>query len=85
MDSQKEALQRIITTLANKNEDLHNFMETLSHSLAGVQVNSTQVVSDLEEEFDRLFTILVEMKESMINTIKQEGAKKTQEIQVPDP
>ncbi|XP_071008045.1 FSD1-like protein isoform X4 [Oncorhynchus clarkii lewisi] len=81
MDSQKEALQRIITTLANKNEDLHNFMETLSHSLAGVQVNSTQVVSDLEEEFDRLFTILVEMKESMINTIKQEGAKKTQEIQ----
>nr|XP_046146636.1 FSD1-like protein isoform X1 [Oncorhynchus gorbuscha] len=89
MDSQKthdvsvfqEALQRIITTLANKNEDVHNFMETLSHSLAGVQVNSTQVVSDLEEEFDRLFTILVEMKESMINTIKQEGAKKTQEIQ----
>ncbi|XP_029500688.2 FSD1-like protein isoform X2 [Oncorhynchus nerka] len=81
MDSQKEALQRIITTLANKNEELHNFMETLSHSLAGVQVNSPQAVSDLEEEFDRLFTILVEMKESMINTIKQEGAKKTQELQ----
>lgn len=56
-------------------------METLSHSLAGVQVNSPQAVSDLEEEFDRLFTILVEMKESMINTIKQEGAKKTQELQ----
>uniref|UniRef100_A0A8K9XAJ6 Fibronectin type III and SPRY domain containing 1-like n=1 Tax=Oncorhynchus mykiss TaxID=8022 RepID=A0A8K9XAJ6_ONCMY len=81
MDSQKEALQRIITTLANKNEELHNFMETLSHSLAGVQVNCPQAVSDLEEEFDRLFTILVEMKESMINTIKQEGAKKTQELQ----
>uniref|UniRef100_A0A8K9XFW7 Fibronectin type III and SPRY domain containing 1-like n=1 Tax=Oncorhynchus mykiss TaxID=8022 RepID=A0A8K9XFW7_ONCMY len=76
-----EALQRIITTLANKNEELHNFMETLSHSLAGVQVNCPQAVSDLEEEFDRLFTILVEMKESMINTIKQEGAKKTQELQ----
>nr|XP_046194021.1 FSD1-like protein [Oncorhynchus gorbuscha] len=85
MDSQKEALQRIITTLANKNEELQNFMETLTHSLAGVQVNSPQAVSDLEEEFDRLFTILVEMKESMINTIKQEGAKKTQELQVPDP
>uniref|UniRef100_A0A673Z2I7 FSD1-like protein n=1 Tax=Salmo trutta TaxID=8032 RepID=A0A673Z2I7_SALTR len=81
MDSQKEALQRIITTLANKNEELHNFMETLSHSLAGVQVNSPQAVSDLEEEFDTLFTVLVEMKESMISTIKQEGAKKTQEIQ----
>uniref|UniRef100_A0A673Z2S7 FSD1-like protein n=1 Tax=Salmo trutta TaxID=8032 RepID=A0A673Z2S7_SALTR len=76
-----EALQRIITTLANKNEELHNFMETLSHSLAGVQVNSPQAVSDLEEEFDTLFTVLVEMKESMISTIKQEGAKKTQEIQ----
>uniref|UniRef100_A0A673Z3W8 FSD1-like protein n=1 Tax=Salmo trutta TaxID=8032 RepID=A0A673Z3W8_SALTR len=71
----------IITTLANKNEELHNFMETLSHSLAGVQVNSPQAVSDLEEEFDTLFTVLVEMKESMISTIKQEGAKKTQEIQ----
>ncbi|XP_071198650.1 FSD1-like protein isoform X3 [Salvelinus alpinus] len=81
MDSQKEALQRIITTLANKNEELHNFMETLSHTLAGVQVNSPQAVSDLEEEFDMLFTVLVEMKESMINTIKQEGAKKTQELQ----
>ncbi|XP_041741203.2 FSD1-like protein isoform X2 [Coregonus clupeaformis] len=81
MDSQKEALQRIISTLANKNEELHNFMETLSHSLAGVQVNSTQVVSDLEEEFDTLFAVLVEMKESMTNTIKQEGAKKTQELQ----
>ncbi|XP_045548633.1 FSD1-like protein isoform X4 [Salmo salar] len=81
MDSQKEALQRIITTLANKNEELHNFMETLSHSLAGVQVNSPQAVSDLEEEFDTLFTVLVEMKESMISTIKQEAAKKTQEIQ----
>ncbi|KAM6985529.1 FSD1-like protein isoform 2-T2 [Aplochiton taeniatus] len=81
MDSQKEALQRIITTLANKNEELHNFMETLSHSLAGVQVNSNQVVSDLEEEFDTLFAALDEMKESMINTIKQEEAKKATELQ----
>ncbi|KAL0963216.1 hypothetical protein UPYG_G00351230 [Umbra pygmaea] len=81
MDSQKEALQRIIATLANKNEELHIFMETLSHSLASVQVNSTQAVSDLEEEFDNLFTVLDEMKESMTNTIKQEGAKKAQELQ----
>ncbi|XP_031433651.1 FSD1-like protein isoform X2 [Clupea harengus] len=81
MDSQKEALQRIITTLANKNEELHNFIETLSHSLAGVQVNSTQVVSDLEEEFDTLFSILDEMKESMTNTIKQEQVRKSHELQ----
>ncbi|XP_041915980.1 FSD1-like protein isoform X1 [Alosa sapidissima] len=81
MDSQKEALQRIITTLANKNEELHNFIDTLSHSLAGVQVNSSQVVSDLEEEFDTLFSILDEMKGSMTNAIKQEQARKSHELQ----
>ncbi|XP_062844597.1 FSD1-like protein isoform X3 [Trichomycterus rosablanca] len=81
MDSQKEALQRIITTLANKNEELHNFIETLSHLLAGVQINSNQVMSDLDEEFDTLFSILEETKQSMTNTIKQEQAKKSQELQ----
>uniref|UniRef100_A0AAY4A2Q2 FSD1-like protein n=1 Tax=Denticeps clupeoides TaxID=299321 RepID=A0AAY4A2Q2_9TELE len=72
---------QIITTLANKNEELHNFIETLSHSLAGLQVNTTQVVSDLEEEFDTMFSILDEMKESMTNTIKQEQARKSHELQ----
>ncbi|KAM9441458.1 FSD1-like protein isoform 3-T3 [Clarias gariepinus] len=81
MDSQKEALQRIITTLANKNDEIHNFIETLSHLLAGVQVNSNQVVSDLEEEFDTLFSLLEETKESMTNTIKQEQARKSHELQ----
>ncbi|XP_066567088.1 FSD1-like protein isoform X2 [Amia ocellicauda] len=81
MDSQKEALQRIITTLANKNEELHSFIDTLSHTLKGVQVNSTKVVSDLEEEFDTLYSVLDEMKESMTNTIKQEQARKSQELQ----
>ncbi|KAK3527149.1 hypothetical protein QTP86_014574, partial [Hemibagrus guttatus] len=76
-----EALQRIITTLANKNDELHNFIETLSHLLAGVQVNSSQVVSDLEEEFDTLFSILEETKASMTNTIKQEQARKSHELQ----
>uniref|UniRef100_A0A8B9KBC8 Fibronectin type III and SPRY domain containing 1-like n=1 Tax=Astyanax mexicanus TaxID=7994 RepID=A0A8B9KBC8_ASTMX len=75
-------LPRIIATLANKNEELHNFIETLSHLLAGVQVNSSQVVSDLEEEFDTLFSILEESKESMTNTIKQEQARKSHELQV---
>ncbi|TSL28304.1 FSD1-like protein [Bagarius yarrelli] len=45
------------------------------------QVNSNQVVSDLEEEFDTLFSILEETKERMTNTIKQEQARKTQELQ----
>ncbi|KAI2664108.1 FSD1-like protein [Labeo rohita] len=45
------------------------------------QVNSTQVVSDLEEEFDTLYSILDEMKESMTNTIKQETVRKSHELQ----
>ncbi|XP_034145939.1 FSD1-like protein isoform X4 [Esox lucius] len=81
MEITPEALQRIITTLASKNEELQIFMESLRHSLAGVQVNTTQAVSDLEEEFDTLFAVLDEMKESMTNTIKQEGAKKANELQ----
>uniref|UniRef100_A0AAY4A2X5 FSD1-like protein n=1 Tax=Denticeps clupeoides TaxID=299321 RepID=A0AAY4A2X5_9TELE len=78
---QSQPFDEIITTLANKNEELHNFIETLSHSLAGLQVNTTQVVSDLEEEFDTMFSILDEMKESMTNTIKQEQARKSHELQ----
>lgn len=81
MDSQKDALQRIIATLANKNEELQNFIEMLNHTLGRVQVNSTQVVSDLEEEFDTLYSILDEMKESMTNTIKQETVRKSHELQ----
>ncbi|XP_072260460.1 FSD1-like protein isoform X1 [Pyxicephalus adspersus] len=81
MDTQKEALQRIITTLANKNDEIQNFIDTLSHVLKGVQGNSTKVLSDLEEEFDGLYSVLDEMKESMTNRIKQEQAHKTQELQ----
>ncbi|XP_051785764.1 FSD1-like protein isoform X2 [Erpetoichthys calabaricus] len=81
MDSQKEALQRIVTTLANKNEELHSFIETLRHLLKGLQVNSTKVLADLDEEFDSIYSVLDEMKESMTNTIKQEQARKTQELQ----
>uniref|UniRef100_A0A673LDR2 FSD1-like protein n=1 Tax=Sinocyclocheilus rhinocerous TaxID=307959 RepID=A0A673LDR2_9TELE len=76
-----DALQRIIATLANKNEELQNFIETLNHTLGRVQVNSTQVVSDLEEEFDTLYSILDEMKESMTNTIKQDTVRKSHELQ----
>uniref|UniRef100_A0A8C1Y6A6 Fibronectin type III and SPRY domain containing 1-like n=1 Tax=Cyprinus carpio TaxID=7962 RepID=A0A8C1Y6A6_CYPCA len=77
----RDALQRIIATLANKNEELQNFIETLNHTLGRVQVNSTQVVSDLEEEFDTLYSILDEMKESMTNNIKQETVRKSHELQ----
>ncbi|XP_029460546.1 FSD1-like protein isoform X2 [Rhinatrema bivittatum] len=81
MDSQKEALQRIISTLANKNDEIQNFIDMLNHTLKGVQNNSSKVIADLDEEFDGLYSVLDEMKESMTNTIKQEQAQKSQELQ----
>ncbi|PNJ72641.1 FSD1L isoform 8 [Pongo abelii] len=81
MDSQKEALQRIISTLANKNDEIQNFVDTLHHTLKGVQENSSNILSELDEEFDSLYSILDEVKESMINCIKQEQARKSQELQ----
>lgn len=81
MDSQKEALQRIISTLANKNDEIQNFIDTLNQTLKGVQENSSNILSELDEEFDSLYSILDEVKESMINSIKQEQARKSQELQ----
>ncbi|XP_053228093.1 FSD1-like protein isoform X1 [Podarcis muralis] len=81
MEAQKEALQRIISTLAHKNDEIQNFIETLNHTLKGVQANSSNVIAELDEEFDGLYAILDEMKESMSTSIKQEQAHKTQELQ----
>uniref|UniRef100_A0A8C6GIX0 Fibronectin type III and SPRY domain containing 1-like n=1 Tax=Mus spicilegus TaxID=10103 RepID=A0A8C6GIX0_MUSSI len=81
MDSQKEALQRIISTLANKNDEIQNFIDTLNHTLKGVQENSSNILSELDEEFDSLYSILDDVKESMISTIKQEQVRKSQELQ----
>ncbi|XP_067886400.1 FSD1-like protein isoform X1 [Heterodontus francisci] len=81
MDSQREALQRIITTLANKDDEIQNFIETLNHTLKNVQVNTTKVMFDLDEEFGALQATLDEMKASMVNKIKQEQAYKSQELQ----
>ncbi|XP_023389256.1 FSD1-like protein isoform X4 [Pteropus alecto] len=81
MDSQKEALQRIISTLANKNDEIQNFIDTLNQTLKGVQENSSNILTELDEEFDSLYSILDEVKESMINSIKQEQARKLQELQ----
>ncbi|XP_016279765.1 FSD1-like protein isoform X8 [Monodelphis domestica] len=77
----EEALQRIITTLASKNDEIQNFIDTLNHTLKGVQANSSSILLELDEEFDGLYSILDEMKESMTNTIKQEQARKSQELQ----
>uniref|UniRef100_A0A5F9D6A7 Fibronectin type III and SPRY domain containing 1 like n=1 Tax=Oryctolagus cuniculus TaxID=9986 RepID=A0A5F9D6A7_RABIT len=81
IDFEQEALQRIISTLANKNDEIQNFIDTLNHTLKGVQENSSNILSELDEEFDSLYTILDEVKESMVNSIKQEQARKSQELQ----
>ncbi|XP_006007446.2 FSD1-like protein [Latimeria chalumnae] len=81
MNTQKEALQRIITTLANKNDEIQNFIDILTHTLKGVQANSSKVLADLDEEFDCLYSLLDELKESMTNTIKQEQTCKTHDLQ----
>nr|XP_020014434.1 FSD1-like protein [Castor canadensis] len=77
----KEALQRIISTLANKNDEIQNFIDTLNHTLKGVQENSSNILSELDEEFDSLYSILDEVKENMVISIKQEQARKSQELQ----
>ncbi|XP_048359423.1 FSD1-like protein isoform X1 [Sphaerodactylus townsendi] len=81
MEAQKEALQRIISTLAHKNDEIQNFIETVNHTLKGVQANASSVIGELDEEFDGLYSILDEMKESMTTSIKQAEAHKTQELQ----
>ncbi|XP_062456181.1 FSD1-like protein isoform X1 [Rhea pennata] len=81
MDEQKETLQRIVSTLANKNDEIQNFIDMLNHTIKNVQTNSSNIISELDEEFDGLYSILDEMKGSMTNTIQQEEARKIQALQ----
>uniref|UniRef100_A0A9L0JGU7 Fibronectin type III and SPRY domain containing 1 like n=1 Tax=Equus asinus TaxID=9793 RepID=A0A9L0JGU7_EQUAS len=81
VQTEQEALQRIISTLASKNDEIQNFIDTLNQTLKGVQENSSNILSELDEEFDSLYSILDEVKESMVNSIKQEQARKSQELQ----
>ncbi|NXF52780.1 FSD1L protein, partial [Oceanites oceanicus] len=75
-----EMVQRIVSTLANKNDDIHNFVDMLNHTIKKVQVNSSNAISELDEEFDGLYSILDEMKGSMANAIQQEEACKIQAL-----
>ncbi|NXR18342.1 FSD1L protein, partial [Cinclus mexicanus] len=75
-----ETLQRIVSTLVNKNDEIHNFIDMLNHTITNVQVNSSNAISELDEEFDGLYSILHEMKGSMANTIQQEEARKIQAL-----
>ncbi|KFP26452.1 FSD1-like, partial [Colius striatus] len=76
-----ETLQRIVSTLANKNDEIHNFIDLLNHTIKNVQVNSSNAISELDEEFEGLYAILGEMKGAMANTIQQEEARKIQALQ----
>ncbi|NXH11729.1 FSD1L protein, partial [Bucco capensis] len=76
-----ETLQRIVSTLANKNDEIHNFIDMLNHTVENVQVNSSNAIRELDEEFDGLYSILDEMKGSMTNSIQQEEARKFQALQ----
>ncbi|XP_075993469.1 FSD1-like protein isoform X2 [Genypterus blacodes] len=81
MDAQKEALQRIITTLANKNEELQNFLETVDLTLTGLQAESCRVMSDLEAEIEQLRSTLEEKGAELCTAIKEEQQRKEAELQ----
>ncbi|XP_076614937.1 FSD1-like protein isoform X3 [Chaetodon auriga] len=81
MDTQKEALRRIISTLANKNEELHNFLETVDKTLMGLQEESYKVMSDLEVELERLSSALEEKGAELRSVIKEEKQRKDAELQ----
>lgn len=60
---------------------LHCF-QCKQHFQFSSQVNSSNAISELDEEFDGLYSVLHEMKGSMANTIQQEEARKIQALQV---
>ncbi|XP_044030973.1 FSD1-like protein isoform X2 [Siniperca chuatsi] len=81
MDNQKEALRRIISTLANKNEELQNFLETVDNTLTGLQEESCKVMSELEAELEQLSSALEEKGAELHGVIKEEKQRKEAELQ----
>ncbi|XP_069858006.1 fibronectin type III and SPRY domain-containing protein 1 isoform X3 [Dipodomys merriami] len=81
MEDQREALRKIITTLAMKNEEIQSFIYSLKQMLLNVEANSTKVQEDLEAEFQSLLSVLEELKEGMLMKIKQDRASRTYELQ----
>ncbi|XP_053435663.1 fibronectin type III and SPRY domain-containing protein 1 [Nycticebus coucang] len=81
MEDQTEALRKIITTLAVKNEEIQSFIYSLKQMLLNVEANSAKVQEDLEAEFQSLFSLLEELKEGMLMKIKQDRASRTYELQ----
>ncbi|XP_048832014.1 fibronectin type III and SPRY domain-containing protein 1 [Brienomyrus brachyistius] len=81
MEDQKESLRKITNTLALKNEEIQNFISSLKQNLENVQMNANRAQDDLEGEFSSLYSVLDELKESMVTRIKQERAARVYELQ----
>uniref|UniRef100_A0A3Q1FDN3 FSD1-like protein n=1 Tax=Acanthochromis polyacanthus TaxID=80966 RepID=A0A3Q1FDN3_9TELE len=79
MDS--ETLRRIISTLANKNDELQNFLETVENTVTGLQEESYKVMSDLEAELEQLRSVLEEKGAELRHIIKEEQQRKEAELQ----
>ncbi|XP_075934394.1 FSD1-like protein isoform X1 [Anarhichas minor] len=80
MDTQKEALCRIISTLANKNEELQTFLETVDNTLTGLQEESCKVMSELEAELEQLNSALEEKGAALRDVIKEAKQRKEAEL-----
>ncbi|XP_059214679.1 FSD1-like protein isoform X2 [Centropristis striata] len=81
MDTQKEALCRIISTLANKNEELQTFLETVDNTLTGLQEESCKVMSELEAELEELSSALEQRGAWLRDVIQEEKQRKEAELQ----
>eukprot|EP00058_Branchiostoma_floridae_P007190 XP_002592678.1 hypothetical protein BRAFLDRAFT_67112 [Branchiostoma floridae] len=76
MEAQKEALSRIVTTLAAKSEEIQSFVEILEETAEKVEENGAQAKSDLQEEFDQLYAVMNEMRDAMTARIEEEQQSK---------
>uniref|UniRef100_A0A3B5ADD4 FSD1-like protein n=1 Tax=Stegastes partitus TaxID=144197 RepID=A0A3B5ADD4_9TELE len=74
----QEALRRIISTLANKNDELQNFLDTQTFSN---QEESCKVTSDLEAELEQLRSALEEKGAELRHILKEEKQRKEAELQ----
>ncbi|XP_023193468.1 FSD1-like protein isoform X1 [Xiphophorus maculatus] len=81
MDTQKEALRRIINTLANKNEELQHFLDSVDGTQTGLQEESCKVMSELEAELEKLSSALEERGTQLRDIIKEEKRRKEAELQ----
>ncbi|XP_017259434.1 FSD1-like protein [Kryptolebias marmoratus] len=81
MDTQKEALSRIISTLANKNEELQHFLESVNKTLKGLQEETCTVMSELEAELEQLSSTLEERGAQLRDIIREEKERKEAELQ----